>query len=263
MKQGHPELPEAKCYPLDKVLSYAIAYRLKEMEDSGAMDVALSKLAVMKKEEERQRQVAAAKAAEQRARAEAAEARRRALAEAEAKRRHMQEESQKVRSKLVNTPPYRIIDLAREKGSDFAYAFSLELVGDASIQTFFGVQNIFASEVRTAYLMEYPNADVTALRVVVQPRLSNGRIVGLAEVLTITPVSLTYDPNTRRGRLAVRYNANQYEAARDWIRRNIETLARDKNIALVTGEIPPAAKFYSLGETLKEGNVLEIEFKTE
>ena len=47
------------------------------------------------------------------------------------------------------------------------------------------------------------------------------------------------------------------------MRRNIETLARDKNIALVTGEIPPNARFYSLGESLKDGNILEIEFKTE
>ena len=202
-------------------------------------------------------------AATQRAREEAAEARRRAQAEAEARSRRAQEEAQKIRGELVNKPPYRIIDLVREKGSDFAYAFSLEMVGDTSIQTFFGVQNIFASEVRTAYLMEYPNVDPSALRVVVQPRLSNGRIVGRAEVLTITPVSLTYDPNTRKGKLAVKVNANQYEEARKWIRKNIETLARDKNIALTTGESPPAAKFYLGREELKDGNILEIEFTTE
>lgn len=34
-------------------------------------------------------------------------------------------------------------------------------------------------------------------------------------------------------------------------------------IALTTGEIPPAAKFYLGREELKDGNVLEIEFKTE
>ena len=90
-----------------------------------------------------------------------------------------------------------------------------------------------------------------------------GRIEGRAVVLTISVASLTYDPNTRTGRLAVKVNANQYEEARKWIRKNIETLARDKNIALTTGEIPPAAKFYLGREELKDGNVLEIEFKTE
>ena len=162
-----------------------------------------------------------------------------------------------------NIPPYRVINLVRQKGNDFAYTFSLELPGDTSIQTFFGVQNIFANEVRTAYQMEYPNADMSSLRVVVQPSLSNGRIVGRAEVLTIVPVALSYDASARLGKLSVRFNANQYEEARVWARKNIETLARDKNIALVSGEIPPAARFYSLGESLKDGNILEIEFKTE
>ena len=50
---------------------------------------------------------------------------------------------------------------------------------------------------------------------------------------------------------------------RKWFRKIIETLARDRNIALVTGEIPPAAKFYLGREELKDGNVLEIEFRTE
>ena len=93
--------------------------------------------------------------------------------------------------------------------------------------------------------------------------LDNGKITGHAVVLLITVTSLTYDPNTRTGKLAVKVNANQYEEARKWIRKNVETLARDKNIALTTGEIPPAAKFYLGREELKDGNVLEIEFKTE
>jgi len=63
--------------------------------------------------------------------------------------------------------------------------------------------------------------------------------------------------------MAVRFGVGQYKDAREWIRQNIETLARDKNIALTTGEIPPAAKFYLGREELKDGNILEIEFKTE
>lgn len=85
----------------------------------------------------------------------------------------------------------------------------------------------------------------------------------VAAVLTIRLVSLDYDPRTRRGKLAVRFNAGQAEESRKWIRRNIERLASDKNIALTTGQLPPAAKFYLGREEFKDGNILEIEFKTE
>lgn len=47
------------------------------------------------------------------------------------------------------------------------------------------------------------------------------------------------------------------------MKRFVETIVLDKNIALTTGQLPPAATYYSLGESLKDGNVLEIEFKTE
>ena len=56
--------------------------------------------------------------------------------------------------------------------------------------------------------------------------------------------------------------AGQAEEARTWILRNVKTLAHDKNIALVTGRLPPEATFRTLGEKV-DGNVMEIEFKTE
>ena len=94
-------------------------------------------------------------------------------------------------------------------------------------------------------------------------KVDGRRIEGRATMLSIKPVSLTYDATKRRGKLSVQFNQGQVEeAARTWIRRNIETLARDKNIQLTTDERPPAGRFYSLGEKT-EGNVMEIEFKTE
>ena len=80
---------------------------------------------------------------------------------------------------------------------------------------------------------------------------------------SLTVVALKYDPMQRCGVMSVKVECGKYEETRKWIRKNIETLARDKNIALTTGEIPPAAKFYLGREELKDGNVLEIEFKTE
>ena len=225
----------------DRAQVYAIAALLKEMEDSGAIDAALAKIAEQKREADR-------------------------LREAEEERLRLRQEAKKsiqmAKSGVAGKPPYRIIKLKREEGSDFAYSFELELMENASIQTFFGVQNVFANEVLVAYMMEYPNANSHTLRVSVHPRLEEGRIVGRAEVLTIAPVSLSYDAGTRRGRLSVRFNPGQAEEARAWVRKNIETLAQDKNIALTTGQLPPAATYYSLGERI-EGSIMEIEFKTE
>lgn len=75
--------------------------------------------------------------------------------------------------------------------------------------------------------------------------------------------SLNYDPNTHKGHIAVEFDSEYYAEARLWARENIETLARDKNVALQTGEIPSQAKFYLGAERVKDGNILEIEFETE
>lgn len=75
--------------------------------------------------------------------------------------------------------------------------------------------------------------------------------------------SLDYDPETRKGCIVVDFDEGCYSEARLWARENIETLARDKNVALRTGAIPAAAKFYLGAERVKGGNTLEIEFETE
>ena len=75
--------------------------------------------------------------------------------------------------------------------------------------------------------------------------------------------TLSYDPGTRKGLVSVEFAEGHYAEARLWTRKNIETLARDKNVALRTDEIPGAAKFYLGAERVKDGNVLEIEFETE
>ncbi len=74
---------------------------------------------------------------------------------------------------------------------------------------------------------------------------------------------MDYDPDTRKGRIAVEFAKGHYAEARLWARRNIETLVRDKNVALVTGGVPSEAKFYLGAERVRDGNILEIEFETE
>ena len=163
-------------------------------------------------------------------------------------------------------PSYRIISCERESGSEFVYKFSLELTGNVvdPLQAFLGIKQKLRTYVRDMYAGANNVSDINSIKVDFSDEsISDKLISGRAVVLTIAPVALSYDANARLGRLSVRFNVSQYEEARAWARKNIETLARDKNIALVSGEIPPAARFYSLGETLKDGNILEIEFKTE
>lgn len=74
---------------------------------------------------------------------------------------------------------------------------------------------------------------------------------------------MNYDPDTRKGCIAVEFAKGHYAEARLWARGNIETLVRDKNVALVTGSVPSEAKFYLGAERVRDGNILEIEFETE
>ena len=162
-------------------------------------------------------------------------------------------------------PAHKVLKWTRELGSDFTYGFTLELAGepedpdkDAS-----AVMKEFGESLKEEYSDSFPRTDKASLIVDYLDVRVDGRIIrGRAAVLTIVPVSLTYDPDTRRGKLSVRFNLGQADEARSWIRKNIETLARDKNIALVTGQLPPAATYYSLGEKI-DGNVMEVEFMTE
>jgi len=205
------------------IMAYAIASRLKELEDSGQIDAILVQGT---------------------------------HGDGNLKAKY------KASTVPIQKPPYRIASFVRESNSDFAYAFALEMNGEPSIETFFGIQTIFVREVLSAYKMEHPDADVSNLKVDVQPRLLNGRIEGRVAVLTIVPLSQSYDTNTRRGRLSVRFHAGQSVEARAWIRKNIETLVRDKNIAQTTSRLPSAATYYLLGERIV-GDTMEVEFKAE
>lgn len=146
---------------------------------------------------------------------------------------------------------------------DYACSFALKMNGECTIEAFSSIENEFREHVRNAFLKSHPSVDARFLIVDVRPSVDKGKVVGTAAVLTIKPVSMAYDAKMRQGKISVRFGPGQYEEARAWARKNIETLARDKNLVLVTGQLPPEARYYSLGETVKDGNVLEIEFRTE
>ena len=163
-------------------------------------------------------------------------------------------------------PAHRVVKLEREPGSEFIHSFAIEILRMPSDErsAVKAVLKEFVASLKEDYLDTFPSARREALVVSISGLKCEGQsISGRAAVLTIKPLSLVYDQNTRRGKLSVRFNVGQEDEARAWIRRNVKTLARDKNIALTTGQIPPAAKFYLGREELKDGNVLEIEFRTE
>ena len=193
--------------------TYGIVAKLKEMEDSGAVDAMLKKIADAKSQ----------------------------------------------------IPGHRIVKYEKDEGCDFAYVFAIELLalhGNMD-NVAAAVVREFGEQIKEQYVAAYPYVSKTSLIVdFPELRVIGKLITGRAIVLTIEPTSMTYDADTRRGKVSVRFADGQYEEARKWIRKNIETLARDKNIALVTRQLPPDANCYLLGEKI-DGNVMTIEFKTE
>ncbi len=172
----------------------------------------------------------------------------------------------RVGEKLAETRPlYNVVSCERAPGSDFAYRFELDVIDDdKTMRTVRRIQNDFRAAVKSMYMetSSYKRSNMLQVNFP-EYRYRDGKITGMAEVLAINVTALEYDPTSRQGKMSAKIGADQLVEARAYIRKNIETLARDKNIALVTGEIPPPAKFYLGREELKDGNVLEIEFKTE
>jgi hypothetical protein len=168
-------------------------------------------------------------------------------------------------STRVSATDYSIELFERVCDDDFTYRFRLRLRDGADAGL--SAMNRIKEELRASVAADYAGAH-GGRRADVQVdfpvfALKGGVVEGRAEVMRIDVMSLNYDPRAQKGTMAVKIGSNRFEDARAWVRKNIETLARDKNIVLTTGEIPAAARFYLRGERVKDGSVLEIEFETE
>ena len=163
----------------------------------------------------------------------------------------------------MSVPAHNIVRFDRDIGGGYSFVIDMEtkpVDTDIAVRTVLHeLERSIKDDSRDSSHGIETASTVVAFRDI---KIEGLRISGGADVLTIQPLSLSYDPYMRRGKLSVRFYAGQSQEAREWIRRNIETLARDKNIALVTGQRPPEARYYLLGEKV-DGNVMEIEFKTE
>ena len=158
---------------------------------------------------------------------------------------------------------FEVVDFKRDSEHRYAFALKGRGVSAISLKETHALKKSLRAMMRDDYMASFPDVSVDSL-IVDFPEFSlrDGMVTGNAEVLSIAVESLRYDSNTRKGTMRVRIGENQLEASRRYARKNIETLVRDKNIALEARDIPPAAVFYLLEEKA-EGHILELTFRTE
>ena len=162
-------------------------------------------------------------------------------------------------------PIYKMLSLQKEEGCGYAYRFKLEMLDESGgrLNAYRRVQHEFRSMLLEEAARTF-DGDFSTLFVEFPAFNLKGKIVeGRAVVLTMKPLSLAYNPETRRGSISISLAANQFDVARRLVRKNIEALARNSNIVVEEGKLPPAAKFYLGREIVKDGNILEVEFMTE
>lgn len=165
---------------------------------------------------------------------------------------------------LSHSDDFEVVYFRRKEGSGHEYVFELKARSmDVSIRQSRLIQKELKTMISNDFAASFPSAN-RAVLVVDFPEyaLEDGVIKGRALVMPLDIMALDYDKNIRTGIMKIRVVAGQLEEARKYLRRNIEAVVRDKNIALLTGEIPPDAYFRLLDERMKDG-ILEIKFKTE
>lgn len=160
---------------------------------------------------------------------------------------------------------HNIIRLERDSNKNFSYFFEIELLETSEDikNAFRNVLQEFAKSLKEDYIDAFPSADSASLEVSFSGFKRDGlRLSGSAAVLTLKPISLEYNSHNRKGIMSVRFAEGQSSEASAWIRRNIKTLVRDKNVALTNGSRPSEGKFIIINERIS-GNVMTIEFKAE
>ena len=159
---------------------------------------------------------------------------------------------------------YEIVEFEKDDDCAYRYSFALKRRDSSSVTVHESreLKKILRAMIREDYLLSFPDASRSVVIDFPMFSLQNGRVVGNAVALTFSVASLQYDPHRRTGVVRIGIGENQFEDARKYARKNIESIARDKNIALEADKIPPVAQFYLEGEKL-DGGMLEISFRVE
>lgn len=172
---------------------------------------------------------------------------------------HQQPATSKVGSEIS----YQIETFERLNEDEFAYAFKLTTDKPLGLSR----ANQIKNELRVSVADEYrairgPSAGSSILVDFPEFVISKCSIFGKAVVIQINIDSLRYDTTTHKGVIIVKIGSQKFEDVRRTVRRNIEMIVRDKNIALTTGSIPPEAHFFIGNERVNNG-MLEIEFEAQ
>lgn len=166
----------------------------------------------------------------------------------------------------VDMCPFEINELENEGDHDFAYRFSLskKKVGGLTPLDVNEIRNAFHAVIRSIYVMKHRELNPRALAVdFVEFTVTDGHIRGKVVVVTTEVDSVSYDSVSRKGRIAVRVNVNQLDDARRLIRKRIGEFASRSNIVVEGDAIPSGARFYTESETLNDNGILEVDFRTE
>ena len=135
--------------------------------------------------------------------------------------------------------PYSIESFARESPDGHSYRFSLVLASDVVVDL--NVSRRIQTELREAVRADYLGgngtapATASALRIEFpEYTVANGKIQGRAVVMTVELIDFAFDSTTHSGRLVVKSDPKQFEVARNWVRNNIASLVKDKDVSLLS-----------------------------
>ena len=158
---------------------------------------------------------------------------------------------------------YSVVRFVKSAGAACLYDFEIRLNGSGTLEASDKVRSEIRRQLVKEFLSANPHDGVDDVKMsFLSWSQLESTIRGTAVVMKVSAVRLEYNEATRRGKIAVRLDGREVAAARKWALENIAELAAGKNVALVGGRPPPAATYYSLGERI-DGNVMEIEFRTE
>lgn len=163
---------------------------------------------------------------------------------------------------LSVTSAYEIDKLERVQGEEFAYAFEITAKSALNLAEAEKIKKELRQTFIDDYRATYGVKSGVSLQVdFPEYSIAKDKITGKSVIMQLTVLSLKYNAERSTGVIRVKMGAYSFEDVRRIVRRNIENIVRDKNIALSTGEIPPETRFSIGDERVTGDGIMEIEFE--
>lgn len=157
---------------------------------------------------------------------------------------------------------YVIDKLERVQGEEFAYAFEITAKSALNLAEAEKIKKELRQTFIDDYRATYGVKSGVSLQVdFPEYSIAKDKITGKSVIMQLTVLSLEYNSERSTGVIRVKMGAYSFEEVRRIVRRNIENIVRDKNIALSTGEIPPETRFCIGNEQVTDEGIMEIEFE--